>query len=351
MSEQAVDLRSTWAVVRRRGGILAAAALLGAVAGGVLLYFSPPPFTSSSVVLLPSAAQSGSGKTGGYDAETQVLIATSSEILSRAAQMVEPEPAQDEVLDRVTVAAPAPSILRITAEGPTVTQAEDLVSAVAESLVAYLEESTGTLSDARRVELQDRLDTLTASLTAVNAEISKAKARIAAQGGTTAAGLADAAALSDLTAVHASTVLDIDALKKQIAGEDVAGGQPGGGASVIQPASPGQQSGYVTEALIHVLGGAAIFVLFTALYFIVTNQRDPKLRSRDEIADVGRNPRRRVLAGPPTAIGRRAGPSCCAATNPTAPTGGHFDSSSTPWCRTRARSGPRATRSSSSSSA
>lgn len=284
MSEQAVDLRSTWAVVRRRGGILAAAAVLGAVAGGVLLYVSPPPFTSSSVVLLPSAAQSGSGKTGGYDAETQVLIATSSEILSRAAQMVEPEPAQDEVLDRVTVAVPAPSILRITAEGPTVTQAEDLVSAVADSLVAYLKESTGTLSEARRVELQDRLDTLTASLTAMDGEISKAKARIAAQGGTTAAGLADAAALSDLTAVHASTVLDIDALKKQMAGEDVAGGEPGGGANVLQAASPGRQSGYVTEALIHVLGGAAIFVLFTALYFIVTNQRDPKLRSRDEIA-------------------------------------------------------------------
>ena len=285
MSEQAVDLRSTWAVVRRRSGIIAVAALVGAVAGVGVLYFAPPAFTSSSAVLLPSAAQAGSGAAGGYDAETQVQLVKSWDVLSLAAQEVRPELSQEEVRERVDVEVPAPSILSITAEGPTDTQAEDLAGAVADSLVKYLDETNGTLSEARQKELQNRLDTLTASLDAVNAEIRKASARIEAAGGTSAAGLADAAALSDLTAVRASTVLDIDSLRKQLGGEGSADGQPVTSARVIQPASTGTQSEYATEAMVHVLGGAAIFAALTALFFILTNRRDPKLRSRDEIAD------------------------------------------------------------------
>ena len=50
MSEQAVDLRSTWAVLRRRSGVLLLAALLGGAAGVGVLYLFPPPYTSASVV-------------------------------------------------------------------------------------------------------------------------------------------------------------------------------------------------------------------------------------------------------------------------------------------------------------
>jgi hypothetical protein len=251
-----------------------------------LLFVLPPPYSSTSVVLLPAATEAGSGKTGGYDADTQVLIATSATILARAAQQVQPELTEEEATDRVTVEAPATAIVRITAQGPTDTAAEALASAVAQSLVEYLQETTRTVTSAQQDALQERLDTLTASLDAVNAEITKTQARIDQEGATSAAGLADAAALSDLTAVRASTVLDIDAVKKQLAGESLAGGQVvSAGASVIQPASPGEQSGYLTTALAYVVGGALLFALVTALYFAATNQRDPKLRSRDEIAD------------------------------------------------------------------
>ena len=91
MTEQVVDLGSTWAVLRRRRVAIIAAALLGGLAGAGLLVLSPPAYLSTSVVLLPEATQAGSGKTGGYDADTQVLIATSAEILLRAAQQVQPE--------------------------------------------------------------------------------------------------------------------------------------------------------------------------------------------------------------------------------------------------------------------
>ncbi len=285
MTEEAVDLGSTWAALRRRRGVILLAALLGALAGAGLLVLSPPAYLSTSVVLLPGATQAGSGKTGGYDADTQVLIATSAEILLRAAQQVQPELTQAEITDRVSAEAPSSAILSIRAAGPTAVQAEDLASAVAQSLVDYLQDTKRALTKTQQATLQERLDTLNASLANVNKEIKKVTARLGAGGRTTAAGRADAAALSDLTAVRASTVLDIDALKKQLDGQDLTSGQVAAGGSVIQPASPGKQLDFVTDALSRVVGGAAACALLVALYVLITNQRDPKLRSRDEMAD------------------------------------------------------------------
>jgi capsular polysaccharide biosynthesis protein len=285
MSEQVVDLGSTWAVLRRRRWVLLVAAVVGGLAGLGLLYLYPTAHSSTSVVLLPGAAQPGSGRTGGYEADTQVEIAKSAEILSRASQQFRPELTEEEVADRVSVEAPASAVLRITATGPTAVQAEDLAFAVSKSLVDYLQETQRALSDTQQATLQERLDTLSASLTQVNREIQRVTDRLATQGRTSAAGRADASALSDLTAVRASTVLDIDAVKKRLAGEDITAGQVASGAEVIQPASPGTQAGFVTDVLTHVLGGAAVAVLLTTIYLLITNKRDPKLRSRDEIAD------------------------------------------------------------------
>ncbi|MFW5469135.1 hypothetical protein ACOCJ4_03725 [Knoellia sp. CPCC 206435] len=284
MSEQPVDLRSTWAVLRRHSAVLLVAAVLGAAAGVGLLVLLPPPFTSASVVLLPAASQSGSGRIGGYDAETQVLVVTSSEVLSRAAGRTAPALTPTEVGERVSVDAPASAVLRITASGPTGAEAEGLAAAVANSLVEYLEETRGNLRAAVRAELQERLDTLQTSLDAVSVEIGRTNERIAQQATSTGARSDDASALATLTAVRASTVLDIESLKKQLGGDEGTDGASAA-ASVIQPASPGARSGYLTDVLLRVLGGAAAVVALTAGVYVLTNKRDPKLRSRDEIGD------------------------------------------------------------------
>jgi hypothetical protein len=163
---------------------------------------SPPAYLSTSVVLLPGPTQAGSGKTGDYDADTQVLIATSAEILLRAAQQVHPELTQAEITDRVSAEAPSAAVLSIKAAGPTAVQAEDLASAVAQSLVDYLADTKHALSKTQQATLKERLDTLNASLANVNKEIKKVTDRLAAKGRTSASGRADAAALSDLTAVQ-----------------------------------------------------------------------------------------------------------------------------------------------------
>ena len=131
MSEQVVDLRSSWAVIRRRSGLLAIAALVGGLVGAGLFYLFPPQYSSVSIVLLPAGSSNAAGESTGYDAETQALIAGSSEVLAMAGQALTPPLTPTQVEDRVKIAAPSPSLLRFTATGETAADAETLATAIA----------------------------------------------------------------------------------------------------------------------------------------------------------------------------------------------------------------------------
>lgn len=286
MSEQVVDLRSTWAILRRRRGTLAVAAALGAAAGFGLLYLDPPQYSSTGIVLLPATGAPGSADSAKYDAETQVLIAESAEVLGRAGSALKPPLDAAEVADRVEITAPAATVLRFTATGRSAADAEALSSALVEAHVAYLQEASTSLTRERQAALEDRRATLTASLQAVEAEIKNTSDRLEVEGRVSPDGRADAATLSELTAQRAGTVLELDDLQKQLEGDGTTPTGPlAGPASVMQHASPAEYSDLVTRLLTFVLGGVALALLLTTLYLLLTTRRDLKLRSRDEIAD------------------------------------------------------------------
>ena len=160
----------------------------------------------------------------------------------------------------------------------------------------------------------------------------------------------DAAALSDLTAVRASTVLDIDALKKQLAGR----GHHLRSGRCRSERHPARQHGHPSELRRRCPHPGA-------------GRRGPVRDAHDPL------PARHQPAGPQAAIPRRdrgrrrhpghrvvrarpprsptPGGSCCGGTPPTAPTRGRCGSSCTVWSRTSGRSGPPARASSSSCSA
>jgi hypothetical protein len=209
MSEQVIDLRSTWAVVRRRVGILVAAAALGATSGAAIAYLRPAEFTSSSLVLMP-AAPAGSTTSVPHSIDTQVQIAQSEAVLDLARKAVTPELGMEEVSRRVTVEAATDDVLRFTATGVTRERAEALAQAVAQAEVGYLKASSDATGKDERDALAARAQTLKATLDGVNAQVTATEQRIAREGLNTAAGKADATAVSNLTAQQGKLALQLD---------------------------------------------------------------------------------------------------------------------------------------------
>ena len=83
MSEQSLDLKAAWTVLRRHAFLLTVALLVGAVAGVALAVWRPPLWTSESTVLLPPASESGVGAAE-RDSGTQVRVASSDLVLGQA---------------------------------------------------------------------------------------------------------------------------------------------------------------------------------------------------------------------------------------------------------------------------
>lgn len=285
MSEQLVDLRSAWAILRRRRRALIIAAALGGLAGGATVYLLPDNYSSTSVVLLPPASNA-SGVAASRDIDTQVEIVGSDVVLRRAGESVRPRLSADIVADRVEVTAPTTDVLRITASGPSAAEAESLAGAVAAAHVAYLRDAASSISESRRNLLTDRAATLKESLAAVMIEIRKTSTRLQQEKLTSTAGKADSAALAELTAQQANLVIQID----QVEAEMAAGGQPvnglaGGSATVIQEPSPAARTPLPVRIAMVAGLGAGLAVFLTAVCLVLTGRREQTLRSRDEIAD------------------------------------------------------------------
>ena len=284
MSEQIIDLKSAWAILRRRMGVIFVVALLGALAGGGLGFRLPPVFSSTSIVLLPAVPQ-GTSSVGTHSIDTQVQIARTDAVLGPAGTAVVPRLSPDRVASRVDIVAPTTDVLNITATGPTAAAATALANAVAKAEVDYLQAAASALGLEASKVLAARTTTLKESLAAVNAEIAKTQSRLAGEGASSTPGRADGAALAELTAQQAKTVLEIDQIAKEASAAQPADGPPGGGASVIQQASPGVSTPLPLRMALFAGVGAGTAILLTALLLLLRGRRETTLRSRDEIAD------------------------------------------------------------------
>ncbi|MDU0313000.1 Wzz/FepE/Etk N-terminal domain-containing protein [Phycicoccus sp. M110.8] len=285
MSEQVIDLRSTWAILRRRTGVLVAAAALGAAGGAATAYVQPPAYTSTSMVLLPSASPGASSSASSHSIDTQVAIAQSQAVLGPAGQAVTPSLSGEQVARLVTVESPTSDVLDITATGTTPAQAEALANAVAKAELDYLKNAANALSDDKKSALNERAATLKGSLDSVNQEIKAAQTRIGGESPTSTAGRADAAALAELTAQQASLVLQLDQIDKESAAAASGDTTAAANATVIQQASPAERTPLVLRMALAGLAGVGLDLFVVAGVIVVAGRRERSLRSRDEIAD------------------------------------------------------------------
>jgi capsular polysaccharide biosynthesis protein len=129
MSEQALDLRGPVRIMWRHKVLVALVSLLGLLIGGYLAVLHPPALTSRAVVVFPHPTSSMA---------TQVVIAGSDPVLSRALPHVSPATSLAALRSEVRARSLTTNLLSISAKGRTAAQAEGTANAVANSYVSYI---------------------------------------------------------------------------------------------------------------------------------------------------------------------------------------------------------------------
>src|SRR5665213_497985 len=128
MSEQPLDLGMSLRVLRRHKPALGIVIALGLSAGVAFTVLKPPLLTSQAEVALASS----------YNVATQVVVASSSPVLTIALHRLgSPMPLQT-LHSRVRSQEITPTIVSISAEGKTAVQAEDIANTVADSYIVFI---------------------------------------------------------------------------------------------------------------------------------------------------------------------------------------------------------------------
>lgn len=145
MSEQALNLRRSAQVVRRHKILILIAAVVGALLGVGYSMLKPPMLTSTATVVIPQAVQNANTVVGGDTGNgpdpymgTQIVIASSQPVLSRALPSISPAISLQTLDSRITVTSPTAGILSFSGKGLTAAQAEATAGAVANSYIAFV---------------------------------------------------------------------------------------------------------------------------------------------------------------------------------------------------------------------
>jgi len=283
MAERSPDLRADVAVIRRRWRIIAAAVVLGVALGVLYAQLVPAQLTSRSLVLLTNGGSSGGGS-GDPGAETQVKIVLSTPVLAKAGRAMHPPLSATEVLDRVDVQPATSQLLQIDASSPQATDAQALSQAVAAAYVQRVTANAHSVTGAIVADLETRRVALDHQVKALQTQIDATTERLSGEDRTSPVGIKDAQLLAQLQAEQADVAKLLDGVKSELA-DSGAVGSASTQASIVQPAAPatGPDPLFrpVTPGLV---GGLLLGVLAAALVALLA-RRDPRLRTRDDLAD------------------------------------------------------------------
>jgi capsular polysaccharide biosynthesis protein len=142
MSDQALDRRKSTQVIRRHRFLVGIVAALGLLAGAAAAFVTRPMLTSTALVVLPGlpgASQSAPATdTPGGDIATQVVIARSDPVLTRALPHISSPMSVETLRNEVVVSSQTSNILAISATSRTAAAAETTANAVAKSYIRYI---------------------------------------------------------------------------------------------------------------------------------------------------------------------------------------------------------------------
>lgn len=129
MSQQPLNLRSSFQIVRRYKTLVGVAAAVGLIAGIGYGSLSRPVLTSEALVVVPVSSLAMA---------TEVVVAQSTQVLTNALPNVSPAMSVAALRSMVHVSSETSNILQFSVEGASAAQAEGNANAVANSYVAYV---------------------------------------------------------------------------------------------------------------------------------------------------------------------------------------------------------------------
>jgi capsular polysaccharide biosynthesis protein len=282
LSEQTMDLHSASAALQRRWRLLAVSAAVGLVLGIAYVFVVPVRYSSTTLVLLPTPVGTQENVA---EVETQVAIVMSTSVLGKAGAAVHPALTPRQLQGRVRVEAPTIQLIQITAFSTRVREAQVLSQSVADSYISVVRETARTLSATTMADLRSRETNLSAQFATLKTEIDASVGRQRLQDPLSAEGRREAQLLGQLRSQQADVSLQLDKVKDAIATSQALGGASQAATSVIQPATPGVGPGLLQRLLLWAALGSVAGLLVAAGVVIFLGRRDPRVRTRDDIAD------------------------------------------------------------------
>lgn len=282
MAERVMDTRTTAAHLRHRWPILLAGGVVGAGLGLLYVGVAPIELTSTSLVLLraPSDQTQSDAMT---DIDTQVRLAQSRPVLAEAGRAVQPALSASQVAKKVIVDGATSQLIEIHASSRRGAEAQALSQAVAEAYVNTLSDEVRSVTGETIRDLHSRETLLRQQVKALQDQISATNSRRRGEDPRSADARRDAQLLAQLTVDQTEAALKWDQVKKDLASSSVVGlADP---AQIVQPASPATGPDKLSQRLMFGLAGAALFAVLAAVALLVRARRDPRLRTRDDLAD------------------------------------------------------------------
>jgi capsular polysaccharide biosynthesis protein len=285
LSEQLFDTRGVIRFLRANRRRLLSLTLLGAAVAVAAMVLRPPLYTATSLVLIPASSSNATAAAGssGNGATTDIAIATSSSVLAPAITKVHPPLTLDEAEKRVTAVSNASNIVRINAAGTTRNQAEALANAVARQLVAFVTSSGGGAGATELAGPEAQATRLRKQIADLNRQVLPIKAALAAPGLSASAGLQDTQMLATLTTSISNSTLDLENVNNEIASANLDAGITNVGTEVIQQATNASPPSVMDRVSVTIIGAIVGFIVGLLLTFL--RRRDPRLTTRDEIAE------------------------------------------------------------------
>lgn len=286
MHEQPLTLRFVLRAISRHRLFLCTVVLIGALAGIVYGVERPPLPSASALILLPPSNQSNQSSSGtstsGMNA-TEIVIATSTPVLSTAGRAVSP-PVEPQVLKHdVTVTALSEDILQVMVQYPQARDAVRLANAVAASYVYFVTRAPTPAVENQLAGLQQQADQLTEQIQNLQSQVNAASGRLSRENSSSPHGQQDAALIQSLRNRENQYSLELGNVTNQIATAQLSTGPSAVGTGVLQRAVGVVPTSKLRLGIDGVIGLAA-GLLVGILLVLMRSRRDRRLRLRDEIA-------------------------------------------------------------------